>query len=134
MYIALKYIGGKYTPGEILPDNLPDDTLKWLLEAGAIRKTAPAPFVPADNEVTTPESTEPQKEPQTLDGDADTEEDDANDNENAASEEAGDEIDEEAEVPEIDVMDGLVPGDADVQKESDSKLPVKKPSGRRKAK
>ncbi len=54
MYVALNHIGGKYTPGEILPDNLPDDTLKWLLEAGAIRKVAPAPFIPA-NDKNTPE-------------------------------------------------------------------------------
>lgn len=39
MYIAIKYIGKKYTPGEILPDNLPADEVKWLLEAGAIFST-----------------------------------------------------------------------------------------------
>ena len=84
MYIAIKYIGKKYTPGEILPDNLPADEVKWLLEAGAIRKAAPAPGRP-----TVPEETE---------------------------EEPEDEIDEEAEAPEIDVMDGLVTAPAEEEK------------------
>ena len=57
MYIAIKYIGKKYTPGEILPDNLPADEVKWLLEAGAIRKAAPAPGRPA-----APEETEEEPE------------------------------------------------------------------------
>ena len=117
MYIATKYIGKKYTPGEILPDNLPDDDVKWLLEAGAIRRAAPVPgraIVPGNDtknddepaERETPDSTqEPgaysdnMQESETLD--------EATDDENA--DEPEDEIDEEAEVPEIDVMDGLVP-------------------------
>ena len=56
MYIAIKYIGKKYTPGEILPDNLPADEVKWLLEAGAIRKAAPAPGRPAAPEETEEEA------------------------------------------------------------------------------
>lgn len=94
MYIATKYIGKKYTPGEILPDNLPADEVKWLLEAGAIRKTAPDPEAPvmADAPVDNGQAAQaPDPEP---------------DEQEAEVSEA--EIDEEAEAPEIDVMDGIV--------------------------
>ena len=102
MYIAIKYIGKKYTPGEILPDNLPADEVKWLLEAGAIRKAAPAPGRPAAPEETEeePEGTD---EPETAE-------------EEPQDEEPEDEIDEEAEAPEIDVMDGLVTAPAEEKK------------------
>ena len=44
MYIALSYIGGKFVPGEVLPSDLPKDTLDWLLRSGAAEKVAePAP-------------------------------------------------------------------------------------------
>ena len=77
MYIAIKYIGKKYTPGEILPDNLPADEVKWLLEAGAIRKAAPAPGRPAAPEETeeepegtdepeTPAAPDDEQEPETA--------------------------------------------------------------------
>ena len=102
MYIAIKYIGKKYTPGEILPDNLPADEVKWLLEAGAIRKATPAPGRPAAPEETEeePEGTD---EPETAE-------------EEKQDEEPEDEIDEEAEAPEIDVMDGLVTAPAEEKK------------------
>ncbi|WP_302554228.1 hypothetical protein [uncultured Bilophila sp.] len=107
MYIAIKYIGKKYTPGEILPDNLPADEVKWLLEAGAIRKAAPAPGRPAVPEETeepkTPAAPDDEQEPETTE-------------EEPLDEEPEDEIDEEAEAPEIDVMDGLVTAPAEEEK------------------
>jgi len=130
MYVALKHIGGKYTPGEILPDDLPDDTLKWLFEAGAIRKTAPAPYILASQENTPPEFSEQQREQQTLNEDTD-----AADDENTPPElDVEDEIDEDAEVPEIDVMDGVVAENEDIQEAPDPKPLAKKPGGRRKNK
>ncbi len=123
MYVALKHIGGKYTPGEIIPGDLPADNVKWLLEAGAIREVAPAPFAPANNEKSTPELT---NEPPAQNKDADTS-DDENDAERAAAEETEDEIDEDTEVPEIDVMDGLV-------SEEEQPEPEEKPAARKTAK
>ncbi len=93
MYVANFYIGRDYTPGEIVPDTLPAETLKRLLDAGAIREVTPAP-VPI-----TPR-TDFQQEA----------EEDAPEAEEDAPEENEEEEDEfeEAEAPEIDVMDGLV--------------------------
>lgn len=95
MYVANFYIGRDYTPGEIVPDTLPAETLQRLLDAGAIREVAPAPVsVPITHRTDIPPI--PQGE---------TEE----------AEEAAPEVDEEeedefeeAEAHEIDVMDGLV--------------------------
>lgn len=96
MYVANYYIGRDYTPGEIVPDTLPAETLKRLLDAGAIREVKPAPItvpitmrtdippIPPEAEETVPEA----------------EEEEADEDEEEAF--------EEAEAPEIDVMDGLV--------------------------
>lgn len=132
MYVALKYIGGKYTPGEIIPGDLPTDNVKWLLEAGAIREVTPAPFVPVDDKKTPPELT---KEPPAPNKDADTS-DDENDAENAADEEAEDESDDDAEIPEIDVMDGLVAEEETPEPEDKPVIvkPAKKTTERRKSK
>lgn len=105
MYIAIKYIGKKYTPGEILPDNLPADQVKWLLEAGAIRKTAPvsvsmiAPVEDAgatEAHATGDDAREPDAESDAEGGD-----------------EPEDEADDEAEAPEIDVMEGITSAGSD---------------------
>lgn len=114
MYIAIKYIGKKYTPGEILPDNLTADEVKWLLEAGAIRKAAPAP-----GQLAAPEETE--EEPEGADDPGtpvapDDEQEPETTEEEPQDEEPEDEIDEEAEAPEIDVMDGLVTAPAKEEK------------------
>ena len=94
MYIALNYIGGQYTPGEIIPDDLPKEKLDWWKKTGAIKEVAPEDEglkAKAENlsvaAVTSPLSGETTEE---------------------TVEEAEDEIDEEAEAPEIDIMDGLV--------------------------
>lgn len=109
MYIATKYIGMKYTPGEILPDNLPADQVKWLLEAGAIRKTAPvsvsmfAPVEDADAteaHATGDDAREPDAESDAEGGDE-------------GGDEPEDEADDEAEAPEIDVMEGITSASSD---------------------
>ena len=91
MYVANFYIGREYTPGEVLPENMPKELTDRLLKAGAIREIAPAVLpekfdTPAGNIYDTAEEA-------TAD---------------AAAEAAAEEIDEEAEPEEIDVMAGIV--------------------------
>lgn len=100
MYFATSHIGRDYVPGEILPDNLPDETIQRLLEAGAICKAAPAFGTLAEDEEPTQEKLgdtpgQVGKNGKTY----------PNAEKNAAAE---DEIDE---APEIDAMDGLVSTD-----------------------
>lgn len=114
MYVALKHIGGKYTPGEILPDNLPTDEVKWLLEAGAIREVAPAlsmPETPIKPEAL--EKTEPNSEESASET--------APEGETEAGEEMVEEVAEEAEALEIDITEGLVPGDTEAAKPATKK-------------
>ena len=94
MYIALNYIGGQYTPGEIIPDDLPKEKLDWWKKTGAIKEVAPeGEGLKAKTEnLSVAAATSP------LSGETKEE----------TVEEAEDEIDEEAEAPEIDIMDGLV--------------------------
>lgn len=102
MYIANHYIGGRFTPGEIVPDDLPRKKLDWWLRSGAIREVAPDadPAEAPDNQPAlspaAPMTSPPEGETKAVEAEEET------------PEEAEDEIDEEAEVPEIDIMDGLV--------------------------
>lgn len=127
MYISNGYIGRRFTPGEILPDDLPEEEVKWLLEAGAIRKAAPAPASSVRDET---DEAEKERERAMLrknyeaqlaalgygpDGNPlsdvpkeDKPDDDAPDDDAPDNGEPEDEIDEEAEAPEIDAMDGIV--------------------------
>lgn len=84
MYIATTYIGSAYTPGEVLPDDLPAEKLEWLIRAGAVREAAPTPSAaePAADYAETPADDLPEAE-------------------------AEEEIFEE-EAPEIDAMAGVV--------------------------
>lgn len=117
MYVALKHIGGQYTPGEVLPDNLPDGTLKWLLEAGAIQEIAPAPAKEPLKSQTlsdTSEQIEPKGEPTgTIKGDGDDE----------------DIEDDEPEPPAIDPMEAVIPA-----KSAEEPKTTGKTGGRRKTK
>lgn len=119
MYIAIKHIGNKYTPGETLPDNLPDDTLEWLKKAGAVREIAPAPVMPPrakapsnqdDNELTRENNKRQQINAPgyNADGTTKVEADEELEEGMPVDDSEEDEIDEEAEAPEIDIMDGLV--------------------------
>lgn len=136
MYVAQMYTricGKTYTRGEIIQEDLPEEKKAWLLGAGAIKEIAPAPSVLADDVKTPPE---PPKKPQPPEENADEEEDGEADAESTATEDAEDEIDEDAEIPEIDVMDGLV---AEEEQPEPEKKPAvhktaKNVAGRRKSK
>ncbi len=95
MYIAKVHIGGKYMPGDALPDDMPAETLAWLISAGAVRMTAPV-ALPSD----APEKSIAEAPADAGNGEAVPPAEHAEDGE--------DEIDEDAEVPEIDVMAGIV--------------------------
>jgi hypothetical protein len=116
MYIATSYIGRDYTPGEIIRENLPKETIERLLKAGAIRKAAPAHA--AEEAPQEPPETElpPEGEQKDTETEEATEEEAEGAEEPETAEEPEDEIDEEAEAPEIDVMDGLVPAAAEEPK------------------
>ena len=98
MYTATKYIGGDYVPGEILPDGLPEEFLRRMLNAGAIREDAPgveqtaAPAAPPgnDSEGEAEERTAAEAAPPCAD------------DEEAEAEEV------EPEAPEVDVTAALV--------------------------
>lgn len=89
MIIAQRYIGNRFVPGEILPDDLPKDMLDWLIRSGAaIHKAEEAAPEPAP-EAEIPAPTGPAEAP--------------------AEDEPGDEeLYEDEEAPEIDIMDGLI--------------------------
>ena len=116
MYIANFYIGREYTPGEVLPKTVPQEVIDRLLEAGAIRRVAPAPDFAVEQ--TEDEGTEKKPEPKA----SGTKKDKGTERETAE-----DEIDEDAEPEEIDVMAGIV---------TDTKAPSRSKSrtGGRKAK
>ena len=86
--MATKYIGGKYTPGEIVGDDLTEEQLKWLTQVGAVKEIAP----PAGTVMGEPAApgTEADDEAQMQVGEAETEE--------------AEEPDEEADAPEVDVV------------------------------
>lgn len=116
MYIANFYIGREYTPGEVLPETVPQEVIDRLLEAGAIRRVAPAPDFATEE--TEDEGTEKKPEPKASGTKTDK---------GTEQETAEDEIDEDAEPEEIDVMAGIV---------TDTKAPSRSKSrtGGRKAK
>ncbi|MBR3741135.1 MAG: hypothetical protein IKN04_11900 [Clostridia bacterium] len=127
MYIAQKYIGNDYTPGETLPDDLPQEFIERLLKTGAIRKAAPLgqPLAPEPQiielrrrqpdagEARTPE-TRPDETEAEPEGEADE-----------------DEIDEDEDAPEIDAMDGIVQGDAEPKDAPGKKTAAKKPAAKK---
>lgn len=101
MYIAVTYIGGKYVPGEVISEDMPEESLNWLIQSGAVRKAAPAPLAAVDSD----------QEPDDEASDEDAQEaDEALDDEPA-------EIDEDEEAPEIDVMAGIVKDEPEAAKE-----------------
>ena len=92
MYIAVTYIGGKYVPGEVISEDMPEESLNWLIRSGAVRKAAPAPLAAVDSD--------PEPDDEASDENAQGA-DEALDDEPA-------EIDEDEEAPEIDAMAGIV--------------------------
>ena len=98
MYIAKTYIGGAYTPGDVLPDDFPAEKLEWLIQAGAVREAAPAPSADTATEESAKDA-EPAPETQEID--------------------EADEFEDE-DAPEIDVMAGIV-------KNAEPEKPARKP-------
>jgi len=120
MYIANHYVRINrimYIKGESIPDDLPEEKIEWLLKAGAIYKIS-------DEADTDGEKTDPvlpeinqdiQQESEPVESEDDSEE----------------ERDEEQEVPEIDVMAGIIQDKPDEKK---PKTSGRKTSERRKTK
>lgn len=131
MYIANHYVrinGKMYIKGERIPDGLPAEKIKWLLEADAIHEGASAA-----KEQETPEEPEMPAQADTADeaGEEVTKEAETADTEQEEAEEA----DDEAEAPEIDVMAGIVEGEAEEEpKKPTRRTSAKKQAERRKAK
>ena len=95
MYIATKYIGTDYTPGEVLPDDVDEAIIKRLLKSGAIREAAPEPVRIA------PEPALKVDDVSTSDAEEDAEE----------TEDTEEAEDEEPEAPEVDAAAALVQED-----------------------
>ena len=87
MIVAKTYIGGAFTPGEIIPDDYPSDKLEWLKNAGAIHEIEPAPVMQETTAIPLPVDKEVLDDSQI----------------NA--------YDEGQEAPEIDVMAGVIESD-----------------------
>lgn len=89
MYIAVKYIGTDFTPGEIIPDGLDEAFVTRLLKSGAIREAAPEPVAESAT-IPAPDLSIPSTA----------------DEESLGEEEIEEEL--EPEPPEVDVSAGLV--------------------------
>lgn len=104
MYIANHYvrIGSRvYIKGESIPENLSEEKIKWLKEAGAIHKVASA-YTEGGKVPTVPD-------PCYQEEDEPDPEEDSEDEAEEISEEREDD-DPEPDAPEIDVMAGIVGG------------------------
>ena len=102
MYVAKSYIGRDYAPGEVLPDDLPEELIERWISADAICEVEGAEISPASE---TPPAEDGDGNPGGQGGDGDTENVEPED---APDAEPEDEIDEDAEPEEIDVTAGLV--------------------------
>lgn len=135
MYAAKTYIGQVAAPGEILPEGIPEETIRWLMEAGAIREIAPDPPVRSaapdagEEHGDAPGGGAEQRAPQDRqsaqqDGQgAGTEAENAEPAEDAAQEPC-----EDGEAPEIDVMAGIVTGAAEGKKTAEKRTAARRKS------
>lgn len=115
MYAAKTYIGQVAAPGEILPESIPEETIRWLKEAGAIREIAPDPPVrsAAPDGQDEPHGDAPGGEPaQNAD----------------SAEDAAQEPCEDEEAPEIDVMAGIVSGAGEGKKAAEKRTAARRKS------
>lgn len=100
MYIATCYVrigGTMFTHGECIPEDIPEEKLRWLIEAEAVEYSPDSfPFaIPEDGAA--------------ADSDADEPEDTDGAYSDTEAAEAAEEVEEDyGEAPEIDVMAGLV--------------------------
>ena len=115
MYVANHYVrinGTVLTAGEILPDGLPEDKIRWLLRAGAIHEvqTETSEKVPSGE----PQGNEEERQREMARENYAAQlaalgyQPDGTPAADAEPEETQEEIDEEAEPEEIDVMAGIV--------------------------
>lgn len=121
MYIANHYVRvgqDLLKKGDLIPSDLPEDKIKWLLEAGAIQKaTVPLkfyghgelPVVPASEAAEAIPLVEAETEEESIDS-TDEEED----------------IDMEEEIPEVDVMSGIVSDESEAPQEKAAPKATKK--------
>ena len=121
MYIANHYVRvgqDLLKKGDLIPSDLPEDKIKWLLEAGAIQKTTvplkfyghgELPVVPASEAAEAIPLVEAETEEESIDS-TDEEED----------------IDMEEEIPEVDVMSGIVSDEAEAPQEKAAPKATKK--------
>ena len=121
MYIANHYVRvgqDLLKKGDLIPSDLPEDKIKWLLEAGAIQKaTVPLkfyghgelPVVPASEAAEAIPLVEAETEEESMDS-TDEEED----------------MDMEEEIPEVDVMSGIVSDEAEAPQEKAAPKATKK--------
>ncbi len=94
MYIAQAYIGGQYAPADVLPEDLPKESIDRLLKAGAIK------YVADEGIAQLREIAEARD-----DGETETSE---NTTKDYVQPEIESVFDDEATPEEIDVMEGLV--------------------------
>lgn len=121
MYIANHYVRvgqDLLKKGDLIPSDLPEDKIKWLLEAGAIQKATVSlkfyghgelPVVPASEAAEAIPLVEAETEEESIDS-TDEEED----------------IDMEEEIPEVDVMSGIVSDEAEAPQEKAAPKATKK--------
>lgn len=111
-YAAKHYVkitGQKFMPGEIIDIPIPEDKLPRLLKIGAVIPLAPTASNAFDSQL------------EDVNGDSSGDSKDTPD-----EAESNVETDEDAEVPEIDVMDGIVAkGAEDAPTKSTAKKPAK---------
>lgn len=123
MYIANHYVRvgqDLLKKGDLIPSDLPEDKIKWLLEAGAIQKaTVPLKFYGHGELPVVPASEAAEAIPL---AEAETEEDE----EFIDSTDEEEDIDMEEEIPEVDVMSGIVSDEAEAPQEKAAPKATKK--------
>jgi len=128
MYIANHYVRvgqDLLKKGDLVPSDLPEDKIKWLLEAGAIQEaTTPLEFYGHGELPTVPASEAAEAIPLV---EAEIEEEETTD---AVDEEDNTDTDTEEEIPEVDVMSGIV--SEEVTPKATKKSSTKKQTGGKK--
>lgn len=110
MYVAKSFIGSSFTPGEVIPDDIPTEKLEWWKKAGAIEEIKPAVFTGDQSE----------REGESVEADQNYAE---------PEEQETDSFSEiEPEAPEVDVSTALVqePDNAEKQEQAKEKKKGKK--------
>lgn len=121
MYIANHYVRvgqDLLKKGDLIPSDLPEDKIKWLLEAGAIQKaTVPLKFY-GHGELPVVLASEAAEAIPLVEAETEEESIDSTDEE--------EDIDMEEEIPEVDVMSGIVSDEAEAPQEKAAPKATKK--------